>query len=187
MGWGWCPGSNSLYIVLCCLLCDEHPYVAMGLRSLCGFLLPCSLVSSFPAATSCLHRRRIARDICVQCWSSLTHGRKTGCGHTPSSPRSNVLVGTRAAALWRSVTWCFCPSLKGMSSVFFNKGENCIAAGRLFVEDSIHDQFVQKVVSSRLGSELEGRGAREVGGAGEQAVAGYHLPVQRPLGNPLSL
>ncbi|KAF5914988.1 hypothetical protein HPG69_014746 [Diceros bicornis minor] len=36
----------------------------------------------------------------------------------------------------------------GMSSVFFNKGENCIAAGRLFVEDSIHDQFVQKVVSS---------------------------------------
>ncbi|XP_040851260.1 cytosolic 10-formyltetrahydrofolate dehydrogenase isoform X2 [Ochotona curzoniae] len=34
----------------------------------------------------------------------------------------------------------------GMSSVFFNKGENCIAAGRLFVEDSIHDQFVQKVV-----------------------------------------
>uniref|UniRef100_A0AAQ5ZEI3 10-formyltetrahydrofolate dehydrogenase n=1 Tax=Amphiprion ocellaris TaxID=80972 RepID=A0AAQ5ZEI3_AMPOC len=34
----------------------------------------------------------------------------------------------------------------GMSSVFFNKGENCIAAGRLFVEDSIHDQFVKKVV-----------------------------------------
>uniref|UniRef100_A0AAX7UCV9 10-formyltetrahydrofolate dehydrogenase n=1 Tax=Astatotilapia calliptera TaxID=8154 RepID=A0AAX7UCV9_ASTCA len=34
----------------------------------------------------------------------------------------------------------------GMSSVFFNKGENCIAAGRLFVEDSIHDLFVQKVV-----------------------------------------
>ncbi|XP_053724741.1 cytosolic 10-formyltetrahydrofolate dehydrogenase isoform X1 [Synchiropus splendidus] len=34
----------------------------------------------------------------------------------------------------------------GMSSVFFNKGENCIAAGRLFVEDTIHDQFVEKVV-----------------------------------------
>uniref|UniRef100_A0A1A8RSL6 10-formyltetrahydrofolate dehydrogenase n=1 Tax=Nothobranchius rachovii TaxID=451742 RepID=A0A1A8RSL6_9TELE len=34
----------------------------------------------------------------------------------------------------------------GMSSVFFNKGENCIAAGRLFVEDSIHDQFLVKVV-----------------------------------------
>ncbi|KAB0402119.1 hypothetical protein E2I00_014168, partial [Balaenoptera physalus] len=33
----------------------------------------------------------------------------------------------------------------GMSSVFFNKGENCIAAGRLFVEDSVHDQFVQRV------------------------------------------
>ncbi|RWS31346.1 cytosolic 10-formyltetrahydrofolate dehydrogenase-like protein [Leptotrombidium deliense] len=35
---------------------------------------------------------------------------------------------------------------QSMSGVFFNKGENCIAAGRLFVEDSIHDQFVQKVV-----------------------------------------
>ncbi|XP_069062379.1 cytosolic 10-formyltetrahydrofolate dehydrogenase [Pleurodeles waltl] len=34
----------------------------------------------------------------------------------------------------------------GMSSVFFNKGENCIAAGRLFIEASIHDDFVQKVV-----------------------------------------
>ncbi|XP_062853461.1 cytosolic 10-formyltetrahydrofolate dehydrogenase isoform X2 [Trichomycterus rosablanca] len=33
----------------------------------------------------------------------------------------------------------------GMSSVFFNKGENCIAAGRLFVEDSLHDVFVQRV------------------------------------------
>lgn len=48
-----------------------------------------------------------------------------------------------------------------MSSVFFNKGENCIAAGRLFVEDSIHNQFVQKVVRSRLESELEGQAARE--------------------------
>ncbi|RZC40050.1 cytosolic 10-formyltetrahydrofolate dehydrogenase [Asbolus verrucosus] len=34
----------------------------------------------------------------------------------------------------------------GMQSVFFNKGENCIAAGRLFVEDSIHDEFIRKVV-----------------------------------------
>ncbi|TVK90506.1 Cytosolic 10-formyltetrahydrofolate dehydrogenase [Bagarius yarrelli] len=33
----------------------------------------------------------------------------------------------------------------GMSSVFFNKGENCIAAGRLFVEESLHDTFVQRV------------------------------------------
>lgn len=40
-----------------------------------------------------------------------------------------------------------------MSSVFFNKGENCIAAGRLFIEDSIHDQFLQKVVSSATGSQ----------------------------------
>uniref|UniRef100_A0A2H1V8H1 SFRICE_001077 n=1 Tax=Spodoptera frugiperda TaxID=7108 RepID=A0A2H1V8H1_SPOFR len=35
----------------------------------------------------------------------------------------------------------------GMGSVFFNKGENCIAAGRLFVEESIHDEFVRRVVA----------------------------------------
>uniref|UniRef100_A0A669B0H5 10-formyltetrahydrofolate dehydrogenase n=1 Tax=Oreochromis niloticus TaxID=8128 RepID=A0A669B0H5_ORENI len=34
----------------------------------------------------------------------------------------------------------------GMSSVYFNKGENCIAAGRLFVEESIHDEFIHRVV-----------------------------------------
>ncbi|XP_077307874.1 cytosolic 10-formyltetrahydrofolate dehydrogenase isoform X1 [Lithobates pipiens] len=34
----------------------------------------------------------------------------------------------------------------GMSSVFFNKGENCIAAGRLFIESSIYDEFVRRVV-----------------------------------------
>lgn len=33
-----------------------------------------------------------------------------------------------------------------MQSVFFNKGENCIAAGRIFVEESVHDDFVRKVV-----------------------------------------
>ncbi|XP_046406123.1 cytosolic 10-formyltetrahydrofolate dehydrogenase [Ischnura elegans] len=33
-----------------------------------------------------------------------------------------------------------------MSGVFFNKGENCIAAGRIFVESSIHDEFVKRVV-----------------------------------------
>lgn len=34
----------------------------------------------------------------------------------------------------------------GMSAVYFNKGENCIAAGRIFVEDSIHDEFVARVL-----------------------------------------
>ncbi|GLV36756.1 uncharacterized protein CBL_02409 [Carabus blaptoides fortunei] len=34
----------------------------------------------------------------------------------------------------------------GMQGVFFNKGENCIAAGRIFVEASIHDEFVRRVV-----------------------------------------
>lgn len=33
-----------------------------------------------------------------------------------------------------------------MNGVFFNKGENCIAAGRVFVESSIHDEFVRRVV-----------------------------------------
>jgi len=33
-----------------------------------------------------------------------------------------------------------------MGSVFFNKGENCIAAGRIFVEETIYDEFLQKVV-----------------------------------------
>ncbi|XP_075983493.1 cytosolic 10-formyltetrahydrofolate dehydrogenase [Anticarsia gemmatalis] len=35
----------------------------------------------------------------------------------------------------------------GMASVFFNKGENCIAAGRLFVEETIHDEFVRRVIA----------------------------------------
>jgi len=36
---------------------------------------------------------------------------------------------------------------QAMGGVFFNKGENCIAAGRLFVEDSIHDIFVEKTIA----------------------------------------
>lgn len=35
---------------------------------------------------------------------------------------------------------------QSMGGVFFNKGENCIAAGRIFVESSIHDEFVKRVV-----------------------------------------
>lgn len=73
-----------------------------------------------------------------------------------------------------------------MSSVFFNKGENCIAAGRLFVEDSIHDQFVQKVVSSRLESELEGAGCRRGGGtqrSGWAPLIGSHHRFRGSLGN----
>lgn len=38
-------------------------------------------------------------------------------------------------------------TFQALSSVFFNKGENCIAAGRLFVEECIHDEFVNRVVS----------------------------------------
>uniref|UniRef100_A0A3P8WSU6 10-formyltetrahydrofolate dehydrogenase n=1 Tax=Cynoglossus semilaevis TaxID=244447 RepID=A0A3P8WSU6_CYNSE len=43
----------------------------------------------------------------------------------------------------------------GMSSVFFNKGENCIAAGRLFVEDTIHDQFVGEVKKMKVGDPFD--------------------------------
>eukprot|EP00058_Branchiostoma_floridae_P001935 XP_002587423.1 hypothetical protein BRAFLDRAFT_129324 [Branchiostoma floridae] len=35
---------------------------------------------------------------------------------------------------------------QSLSGCFFNKGENCIASGRLFVEESIHDEFVTRVV-----------------------------------------
>lgn len=48
---------------------------------------------------------------------------------------------------------------QGMSSVFFNKGENCIAAGRLFIEDKIHDEFVRRVVKDvknlKIGNPLD--------------------------------
>ncbi|GAU93721.1 hypothetical protein RvY_05615 [Ramazzottius varieornatus] len=34
----------------------------------------------------------------------------------------------------------------GLQSVYFNKGENCISAGRLFVEEEIYDQYLRRVV-----------------------------------------
>lgn len=85
------------------------------------------------------------------------------------------------------MTWHFCASLKGMSSVFFNKGENCIAAGRLFVEDSIHNQFVQKVVRSRVESELEGQAAREAVVLSEGRLGSSHRvpPTRGSLGDSL--
>ena len=33
-----------------------------------------------------------------------------------------------------------------LQAVFFNKGENCIAAGRIFVQRAIHDEFIRRVV-----------------------------------------
>ena len=30
-----------------------------------------------------------------------------------------------------------------LGAVFFNKGENCIAAGRIFVEENIYDDFLR--------------------------------------------
>lgn len=62
-----------------------------------------------------------------------------------------------------------------MSSVFFNKGENCIAAGRLFIEDSIHDQFVQKVVSSVTGPQYWCTVIWAEGGMGQVELVTVHL------------
>lgn len=46
-----------------------------------------------------------------------------------------------------------------MSGVFFNKGENCIAAGRIFVEENIHDEYVERIVAEvkkmKIGSPLD--------------------------------
>ena len=46
-----------------------------------------------------------------------------------------------------------------MGSVFFNKGENCIAAGRLFLEESIHDKYVERIVAEvkkmKIGNPLD--------------------------------
>ncbi len=39
---------------------------------------------------------------------------------------------------------------QGAGAVFFNKGENCIAAGRLFVERCIHDDFVTRMVRGSI-------------------------------------
>ena len=35
---------------------------------------------------------------------------------------------------------------QSLGAVFFNKGENCIAAGRLFVERQIHNEFIERIV-----------------------------------------
>lgn len=47
----------------------------------------------------------------------------------------------------------------GCNSVFFNKGENCIAAGRLFVEEAIHDEFVKRALKEiqkmKIGNPLD--------------------------------
>ena len=41
-----------------------------------------------------------------------------------------------------------------LGAAFFNKGENCIAAGRIFVEETIYDEFLKRAaveVSKDLG------------------------------------
>jgi acyl-CoA reductase-like NAD-dependent aldehyde dehydrogenase len=40
--------------------------------------------------------------------------------------------------------------MQACNGVFFNKGENCIAAGRIFVENKIHDHFINGVVNKQV-------------------------------------
>lgn len=46
-----------------------------------------------------------------------------------------------------------------LGSVFFNKGENCIAAGRIFVEETIYTEFLDRVVTEtkkmKIGNPLD--------------------------------
>lgn len=48
---------------------------------------------------------------------------------------------------------------QGVMACLFNKGENCIAAGRVFVEDCIHDEYVARVIeevkSFKIGDPLD--------------------------------
>lgn len=82
-------------------------------------------------------------------------------GFTGSTEIGKVIMGTCAASNLKKVSlelggksplviFSDCDLDKavriGIQSVFFNKGENCIAAGRIFVESSIHDEFIRRVV-----------------------------------------
>ena len=41
-----------------------------------------------------------------------------------------------------------------LGAAFFNKGENCIAAGRIFVEETIYDEFLKRAaVEVRFGQD----------------------------------
>ena len=66
----------------------------------------------------------------------------------------------------------------------FNKGENCIAAGRLFVEASIHDEFVHRVVSL---SRMIGSVFLHYWGAATHVAQVQVLPEIRRVGCGLSL
>lgn len=65
-----------------------------------------------------------------------------------TNPRSIECTSVPKEALVKvpHLLMCLLAAPQGMSSVYFNKGENCIAAGRLFVEESVHDDFISRVV-----------------------------------------
>jgi len=91
----------------------------------------------------------------------LDHPAIQKIGFTGSTPTGKLVMSSCASSNLKKcslelggksplIIFADCDMMKavkvGMSSVFFNKGENCIAAGRLFVEESIHDKFVKMVV-----------------------------------------
>jgi len=89
------------------------------------------------------------------------HPKVRKLGFTGSTPIGKVIMGSCASSNLKKVSlelggkspfliFNDCDMKKAvsfaMSSVFFNKGENCIAAGRIFVEDGIHDAFVKNIL-----------------------------------------
>jgi len=72
---------------------------------------------------------------------------------------------------------------QGMMACMFNKGENCIAAGRLFVEASIHDEFVHRVVSL---SRMIGSALLHYWGAATYVAQVQVLPEIKRVGRGLS-
>lgn len=71
-------------------------------------------------------------------------GVETKIGLRKSDACINVYVGLKAVR-------------QACTAVFFNKGENCIAAGRIFVAESIHDSFVRKMVAETRKVKLQAK------------------------------
>lgn len=67
------------------------------------------------------------------------------CGQSNLKKVSLELGGKSPLIIFADVDLCRV-TRQACDAVFFNKGENCIAAGRLFVEETIHDEFVRRVV-----------------------------------------
>lgn len=84
-------------------------------------------------------------------------------GFTGSTPVGQTIMGSAAASNLKKVSlelggksplivFDDCNKDKAvaqiMGSSFFNKGENCIAAGRIFIQDTVHDELVAKILDA---------------------------------------